>query len=164
MSTVLIIVFSLLLLLVSLGFILQGYFSIRDAIKSLHLGLASRSWLSTQGQISFANMDMEDLAVMGNSYQEMIVYDYCVDGRVFSNDRLSFNTPLFTASKPNPVEAILSKYPEGQKVTVYYDQDDPISSTLQPEVNIILMIVTILYGVVMLLAGAAILRYITSLF
>ena len=64
----------------------------------------------------------------GASRHELIRYRYEVDGRTYEGE-----TAAFTALAPRPApEALVRRFPVGDRVEVYYRAEEPGTSTLLP--------------------------------
>lgn len=109
-------------------------------------GLNSRNWPITEGRVVHsgvqAHQSMDDDGETSTTYGASIQYEYNVSGQEIQGARRSF-----TEMRTNSVrraEQILTRYPQGSSVTVYYHPDNPSLSVLEPGVKwwtYILMIV-----------------------
>ena len=109
------------LLLAGSGFFLyKTVFTVRD-------GILSQSWPSTQGTVVEARI--EQYRTTGGTTSEKTIgyffYEYSVDQETYSSNRLNF----FSISG-DPVTAA-KQFQPGEKVTVYYDPDDPERAVIE---------------------------------
>jgi len=102
---------------------------------------ASLSWPTVSGKVIAAHLreiqhtrDDDNKTIFHNStytrYQVNISYEYTVDERTFTGDRIEVSGPTYSTER----EALkaLSQYKEGQKVQVYYNPKNPKASLLTP--------------------------------
>jgi hypothetical protein len=61
------------------------------------------------------------------------MYDFVVEGTTFSGDCVAFGD--YGSSNPSHARGIVNEYPQGKAVTVYYMQEDPEVSVLEPGVK-----------------------------
>jgi hypothetical protein len=93
--------------------------------------------LSTTWIYIFADFDSETEGVIVNSGRGLfdsgqehgdthnIRYAYMIDGNAYSSSQIDFESKIVSAAQK------VRKYPEGKKVTVYYDAEQPYYSTLE---------------------------------
>jgi uncharacterized protein DUF3592 len=89
---------------------------------------ASRDWPHVEGQIKHSAVRFSR-----DRSTPDVVYGYTVSGTPYSSKQISFD--LF--DKPGGqgrTATIVHRYPEGEKVTVYYDPSHPATAILEPEV------------------------------
>lgn len=87
-------------------------------------------------------------------YQPVITYSFKVDGRNFKASRYRNSWPgEWTDPSRSKVEGIVNEYPQGKKVMVHYDPSDPAQAYLVTEESDTGLVMTRLFGYV-LLAGA----------
>ena len=108
--------------------------------KTLRYGWASDEWDQVSGTVTHSNVSKVRI---GNNqdgskpeFKPNIKYRYSVDGTTYNSDRILFGAaekeepphhPLYT-----DIRAWKEKYPEGAKVTVWVNPDDPNISVLEP--------------------------------
>ncbi|HPA71978.1 MAG TPA: DUF3592 domain-containing protein [Spirochaetota bacterium] len=63
------------------------------------------------------------------SYHPVVEYEYTVDDKKYSSDRLSLSVDQ--KSSPQRLEPILKKYAPGTAVTVFYNPDNPADAVLE---------------------------------
>ena len=63
-----------------------------------------------------------------------VEYKYAVAGTLYTNHEMTCGGPRQSADKQE-IEQLLSKYPRGKFVTVFYRADDPQVAVLQPGVE-----------------------------
>jgi hypothetical protein len=94
--------------------------------------LASTRWPSTTGTItkSKLNYRVEWVGKYSNTYFEpYVAFEYSVNGRSYSNHRISFPNPRFAdLYKGN---RFIDNYAVGNKVRVFYAPSDPVNSCLK---------------------------------
>lgn len=92
----------------------------------------SESWPSTSGEITASSIrtDHDD---DGTTYHAEVRFAYVVDDQRYNEDTVSFGQ--YGSSNRSHAEEIVSRYPTGQAVTVYYDPADPATAVLEPGVT-----------------------------
>ena len=103
----------------------------KKAIKSL-------SWLETTGTVIQSEVEIGESVFSsdddGEQSQPMfsaaVSYIYQVDDMLYTSDRVSFGVKT-SHSKAEKAEAIVAQYPEGARVSVFYDPDRHDSSVLE---------------------------------
>jgi hypothetical protein len=95
----------------------------------------SRSWPSTSGRIISSRM----MSGPPDAEWSDVEYEYRVDGRRYTSDRVSFGGPLHLSVNVGPEEVccesaedIVRRHPAGRTVRVHYDPKDPREAVLQP--------------------------------
>ncbi len=109
------------LVLVLLGLIIL-FFGVKDWMRDRD----DQNWPSAPGIVRTAKIAE---SMDGDKYAE-IAYEYQVEGVSYSSSRISYGHfwPFGTAG----AERIVSRYPQGTKVTVFYDPQDRKAATLEP--------------------------------
>ncbi|MBK8988939.1 MAG: DUF3592 domain-containing protein [Chloroflexi bacterium] len=92
---------------------------------------ASQDWPTADGTIISATV-REDRDDDGTSYFADVTYQYTAADRRHSSDNVSFGQ---YGGSSRHAEGIVARYPVGQRVTVYYDPDDPMTAVLEPGAN-----------------------------
>ncbi len=98
------------------------------ALWEAHLAWQSRSWPRVAGVVKSAKLveiDNHD----GSSYKAEIRYEFRLDGRIYTGDRVRSYTGTGFLSN---AQVDLRKYRAGSKVTVYYNPRDPSNCRLEP--------------------------------
>lgn len=88
----------------------------------------SRDWPRVEGRVTRSTVDHSQ-----RESKPQVVYAYTVAGTPYTSGQISFD--LF--DKPGGqgrIESIIARYPVGEKVTVYYDPNEPRTAILEPEV------------------------------
>jgi len=93
--------------------------------------MESKNWPSTDGQITISNMsknyDSDDGSV---TYGAQVAYNYTVNSLSYTGSTVTFGD--YGSSDPSHAGGIVSRYPVGKSVKVYYDSGDPKTSALEP--------------------------------
>lgn len=138
-----------------LGILLTVFWGIptaRNATKS-------QQWPSVEGSITLSDMatnyDSEDGSV---TYSAKVFYAYSVGGTAHTGSTVSFGD--YGSSDPSHAGGIVSRYPAGSRVQVYYDPVDPNNSVLEPGATWS-SFVGVIAGIVFLVIG--ILGFVVSL-
>lgn len=124
--------------------VLWGIPTARNATKS-------EGWPSVEGSIRLSEMitnyDDQDGSV---SYSAKVLYAYSVNGTEYTGSTVAFGD--YGSSDPSHAGSIVSRYPAGSKVLVYYDPGDSKTSVLEPGVSLS-SFVGIIAGVVFFAIG-----------
>jgi hypothetical protein len=110
--------------------VLTGYGTIRMRLKARQ----AHKWPTVPGTI--VSSELETGTERHNhkritTYAAAIRYAYEVDGKAYESDQIQLGGTSET-SQPREFERMVKRYPEGKRVTVYYDRDDPATATLEP--------------------------------
>src|SRR3989344_3949897 len=91
----------------------------------------SKNWPSVDGQITISNMsknyDSDDGSI---TYGVQVAYNYTVNSLPYTGSTVAFGD--YGSSDPSHAGGIVSRYPVGKSVKVYYNPDDPKTSVLEP--------------------------------
>lgn len=117
-------------------FILAGMIPGYFALSSAWNWQQAKAWPSVPGQITSAGLDLNTDSD-GTTYQVVATYDYQVDGRDYSNDRVGFSggSDSFEDYHRNLYEQYDQARRNGDPVAVWYDPDDPQRSVLNRELR-----------------------------
>jgi hypothetical protein len=92
---------------------------------------ATKSWPTAPGVIT--NSDIRQSESDGTTmYSADISYDFVVDGKPFSGNRITINSGGTSTSSIKSVKKDLQKYPVDATVTVFYDPELPNNAVLEP--------------------------------
>jgi hypothetical protein len=98
---------------------------------NLHeLSRASSDWPAVRGLVTVSNLEFRRNnagAANGTEFDVDVTYEYAVDERVYRNDVVRFDQDELTNDRK---ELLVSAYPVGRRVDVFYDPDDPDRSVL----------------------------------
>lgn len=92
--------------------------------------LATSTWVSTEGEITESELVQ---GYFGHNDRVAVDYRYVVSGSEHTGDRIS-HTIVFGGFFNT---AFLARYPEGARVAVYYDPDEPSRSVLERQVPLL---------------------------
>ena len=120
-----------ILLIAEVGFIIYAFPAFQD-------GLESKDWPTTTGTIiSSYVVSKEDLTEddYGPTFSAKVIYEFNVNGQTYESDKIyvrSIDEFTFWDADRSKVQKIVDKYLPGERVTVYYDSDDPNNCALEP--------------------------------
>jgi Protein of unknown function (DUF3592) len=87
---------------------------------------AIRRWSFTQGKVLESRLNITS----GDSFEPYVRYSYAVQGKSFTNDKIS---PVnYLTEDENAAKKAIAPYWIGSAVNVYYDPNDPSRSVLEP--------------------------------
>jgi len=145
-------------------FFLLGWALLFESISRLSDAQDSSGWPTTTGTV--LESDIHDSVWLQRKkaaephYQPTVEYVYTVDGTEYKNDRVSF-TEHSGSTERSWAEDIVTRFPAGAEVTVYYKPGDPSAAVLDPGVdqdNYIVLIIAI--GTILAGAAAAVLGWV----
>ncbi|MRT93133.1 DUF3592 domain-containing protein [Ancylomarina sp. 16SWW S1-10-2] len=91
----------------------------------------SETWPTTTGIIT--NSDIRQSESDGTTmYAAVINYDFTVDNKSYSGDRITLTSGNSSTSSIREVKKDLQAYPTGANVKVYYDPELPNNAILEP--------------------------------
>jgi len=106
-----------------------GAFGTRNLIRAK----ASTEWPSVQGEIIKSFVDRKEShdsdGRHSTTYHAEIQYNYSVDNSDFTGDRVAYGD--YGSSDPSHAREVVSRYPTGRKVAVYYMPGKPAESLLE---------------------------------
>jgi hypothetical protein len=94
---------------------------------------ASAGWPSVEGRILRSEVTRSTDGDGDDSYSPEVTYRYVVDGQSYESYTIKFGENAY--GNRNTAEAIAARYPDGSRVTVYYDPADPERAVLEPGVS-----------------------------
>ncbi len=93
----------------------------------------SNDWQTTQGVIISSDVE-EETDKYGKSWRHKIIYEYTLNDKMYKSDQIHFRG--YTASKDKTFAyGYVKKYPVGKQVTVFYESNNPLFSSLEPNIN-----------------------------
>ncbi len=106
-------------------------------VRGLVLAIASKQWPSAEGTIISSSVE-ESHGTDSNHrpttfYHVRISYRFVVDGRNYSGNRVAFGD--IGRGDPKYSRAVVSRYPRGKNVVVFYRAGDPPECLLEPGVH-----------------------------
>ena len=110
--------------------VLTAYGTVRMRLKTAQ----AHKWPTVTGTIVSSELESktEDHSRKPiRTYGAAIRYAYEVDGKAYESDQIQLGGTSET-SQPGEFERMVARYPEGMRVTVYYDPDDPATATIEP--------------------------------
>ena len=125
----------IVLRVVGTGMIGIGAFTAYGSIRMRLKTAQAHQWPTVTGTIVASdleskidrNTDRKPIRV----YNAAIRYAYTVGGKTYESDQIQLGGTSET-SRPEEFERTVARYPEGKRVTVYYDPDDAGTATLEP--------------------------------
>ena len=91
---------------------------------------ASKEWPTTEGVITFSELNKSRSSDGKDMYSPSIRYSYSVDGK--KHNGTSISTVDGSTSAKSSVKKTLREYATGTNVTVYYDPEFPNTAVLEP--------------------------------
>ena len=137
--------------LIPLIFAVVGFVLIYMYFKNLARVRASEGWPASQGTILESwvreSTTTDDDGSTSSHYYPEVRYAYQVVGVEYQGDKLTFGPK--SGSAQSKAAQVVSNYPKGATVTVYYDPQKPSTSVLERNVSKSLL----LYGMIFIIIG-----------
>ena len=90
---------------------------------------ATLSWPSTQGTV--VTSEIKETGSSGQfTYKPVIIYAYQVHGKSLQSSKLQLGDEFLTDGSHSQAEKLISEFPVGQSVVVFYNSEDPRDSVL----------------------------------
>lgn len=114
----------------SICFFLAGIYIAIPSAKLLYKIQNTKQWQEVEGVIISADVRLKFMEenARGQKYLPKLWFSYVVNGSQFLSDRFSF-ADTFTPSRSAALK-IVSDYPAGKKVKVFFDTTDPSFAVL----------------------------------
>jgi hypothetical protein len=139
-------------IVLGLGLVILAMVQISKAKK------AGKSWLTTPGRITSSVVETRrerDMDGDQHTYHEpKVTYEYQVNELSYQGDEIGFGKRTMRQAK---AEQIVTKYRQGDPVTVYYDPADPAKTVL--EMKSYSAINNLVLGIVLIALGLALIFY-----
>jgi len=113
------------LVIVLFAGIVIGFYGVYKVYK----GYESQNWPTTEGKIIVSRISGAKRTI---GRRVFIKYEYFVKGNRYVSSRISYT--LIIGDYSSSLE-ILREYPEGSKVTVYYNPDNSMDAVLKTEIS-----------------------------
>jgi hypothetical protein len=114
--------------LIFFGFIIAASLFTALSVLTLWRAYSSRRWPRTTGQVIVSKVERAGFAI-SLFYVLKIRYEYDIAGKIYKSDRYSFDPAVSIYHKK--IEQIVSKYPTGRRIFVYYNPTYPAISVIE---------------------------------
>lgn len=91
---------------------------------------ASMTWPQVSGLVTHSDLEYrrrESASAKQTDYRVAVSYEYVVDDQVYRNDVVRFDQQMLSNARK---ETLVSSYPVGKRVDVFYNPEDPGQSVL----------------------------------
>jgi hypothetical protein len=145
--------------IISLILILAGIIILLLAFKAIIRSKASLTWPCVEGEILKSNLEVSHHITdsdSGKTYNPNVEYSYKVQYSVFTSTRIYFGSKIGNSYKEEKSRELLRRYKANQNAKVFYDQDNPKISVLEPgyhselTLGLIIGVLIIIIGLVFL--------------
>ncbi len=119
----------LIAIFVGVCIVFWGFLSLMKAKESLN-------WPTTAGIVvssSVYDSTAHEVGVNKSVFHAEVIYEFNVNDTQYSSKRISFGD--YGAGDPSHAGDIVSRYPKGMNVMVYYQPDKPIECLLEPGIK-----------------------------
>ena len=103
-------------------------------IRGLILSKASVEWPTAQGNVVESSVERrfsrDNDRQAKSTYHARLFYEFSVDGTTFTGDRVAYGD--HGSNDPSHARGVVSRYPQGKTVTVYYIPGNPEECVLEP--------------------------------
>lgn len=103
------------------------------AIPTMHNAFASRSWPSVEGKVTTSQLITDTDSDGVKTYKAGIAYEYSIHGEMQKGVRVGFSD--YGSSNISHAQSILTKYPIGAQVDIYYNPKSVQMAVLEPGVE-----------------------------
>ena len=148
------------LIWIGIGLVAAGTYGIVHGFQLRDLAQRSEEWPTARGRIvssQVTSLTVSDRQGGKDTYHyPKVVYEFEVDGRIRQGSRVSY--AVYKFRQREPAEAIVSAYPAGKTVDVYFAPENPDDAVLErvtpnkikkPALGVMILVV----GVVILATG-----------
>jgi len=115
-------------------FIAAGAITIFFGINGLIRAEASLDWPNTQGIVLKSSVGSHTKSgtngVRSTTYHAEILYRFSVDGKIFKGDTIASGD--FGSNDQAHARRVVTNYPKGKSITVYYMAENPKECLLEP--------------------------------
>jgi len=139
-------------LLIGVGMLLLG-----TVMFKLPRAIVSSNWPTTEGEIVSSYVEVGDHGDSWSAWPR-VSYTYLVDGKKYTSNNIEVED--FGRATDSYAQKVIQRYPEGARVKVFYEPDDPAVAVLEPGfprssgfVFIFLLVVIMGIGVISLCIG-----------
>ncbi len=123
------------------GFLAVGICICIWGIDTIIKAKKSKNWPNTKGVIISSSVTskakntppLDFTPKKANAYEAKLLYEYTVKGKTYQSRRLCFGD--FGMRTSSRAKKIVSKYPEGKEILIYYDPDNHKSAVLEPGIT-----------------------------
>lgn len=110
-------------------------------------GTSCSNWPLAQGTVTASSLKKVEKK-WGESYEAEIRYEYQVNGKTYSGDRIQFGSSAF-----KDAAATVAKYPINAKIGVRYEKANPAASALEPGFNQLPVLASLLGAILIACLG-----------
>ena len=103
----------------------------RRAQRSRAEDKAAESWPTTQGNVLSSSLQWRSGAHGARSQEAVVIYQYQVNGQTYQGRTIRAGEQYLTVRLPGQAQAIVSHYPAGTQVPVYYNPTNPSDAALE---------------------------------
>jgi hypothetical protein len=117
-------------------FFIAGIFLAKYGGSVLDNAKASAEWPTVQGTVMHSDVVRERGTGDNRGkyhYEADVMFEFELDGQTYSSNNVSFGE--YASSQASHAREIVRRYPEGSRVTVYYNPEDPDTAVLEPGVS-----------------------------
>lgn len=92
-------------------------------------GNDSFNWTPIEAEITESYVDKDDDIGIAK-YRPIITYKYTVDGQIYTSYNMQYGESGSYEENREPADTLVSQYPEGAIITVFYKPDEPYRSVI----------------------------------
>ena len=122
----------------TLVFVIVGALMLYIGTSKIIKAKDSSDWPTAKGVVLESSVDQHTSRNSAGGYNithhAEILYEFTVDGTAFSGHRVAYGD--YGTSNPSHAKRIVSQYPKGKAVTVYYLHENPKVCLLEPGLKI----------------------------
>ncbi len=139
--------------LVKILIVVAGFITFTLSILAIIRGKHAKSWNKTEGEI--LKSEFIEFGTSGDSeriFKPKVKYKYVIKGIEYCAKRVYFGSSLMSNFKKRNSLRTVAKYPEGKKITVFYNPSNVKMSVLETGVKSEIIITSII-GILIFLFG-----------
>ena len=127
-----------LMRMIPLLFIVVGALMASSGIRDISRAKSSAIWPAANGKIVSSSVKVHHTGGYNSrrtaiTFYARILYAFSVDGKYFTGDCVSFGD--HSSKEPSYAYRLVSRYPQGKEVRVYYMPDNPKVCVLEPGIQ-----------------------------
>ena len=132
-------------------FVIVGIIIMIFGLKTVNKARESESWLQSKGTVISSKIETHQDSDSGSTYSAEVLYEYTVNYTKINGNKIKFVQA--SSSDSSDASRYVNKYPEGKKVTVYYNSEDPYEAVLEPGAHGFIWFIPV-FGLVFALFGS----------
>jgi hypothetical protein len=135
------------------GFTAVGFLFLSLMLKGVWLGVSSRRWPTTEGEVFDSRVEDKPTSTDPHSYRPKVLYRYRVNDREYVSENFSYGY----LTSLEVVEEMVDRYPTGSQVQVHYHPRHPNWAVLEPGMTLKVCLIPLAIAAGLLAVGLSVL-------